>query len=256
MKKHDDETKLKLIEDMGFKKYFQSNTWSEYNREIFDNLAKKYDDTTVLLSFGTKKSIDQKAIDKMPFPENAKVLDVCTGSGDIAVKIAKEYPDSQIIALDASEKMLEVAKIKAKDIKNIKFIKGDALNLPFEDDSFDVAIISFGLRNLESLKNGLLEMQRVVKSNGFVVNIDQGKPSNFLFKIIYYSYFYNISPILGKLVFHRGEFNSFKYLPESNKYFPEQKELVKIFEELGFKNVKNYNYWMGAIAQQIAEVAK
>lgn len=251
---HDNLGKLRLLEDVGFKKYFQASTWSEYNKQFFDNLAKKYDATNALHSFGTKSVIDRKSIEKIDFPPNAKVLDVCAGSGDISIGIAEKYKDTQITALDASEPMLEIAKQKAKNLDNITYVVGDALNLPFADDSFDVAIISFGLRNLENIEKGLLEMQRVVKPGGYVVNIDQGKPSSSLFKMIYQLYFYNIAPLIGGMIFHRGEFNSFRYLPESNKYFPEQKKLVKIFENLGFSDVKNHDYWMGAVSQQIARV--
>ena len=251
---HDNKSKLQLLEDVGFVKYFTGNSWSEYNRKFFDNLAKKYDATNALHSFGTKSIIDKKAIEKIPFPINASVLDLCTGSGDICIRIAKKHPDFKIIALDASEKMLEIAKQKAKGCNNIDFVKGDALSLPYEDNSFDVLIISFGLRNLENIQAGLKEMQRVVKPGGYVVNIDQGKPENPVFKALYQAYFYGIAPLIGKLIFHIGEFNSFKYLPESNKYFPSQQELVKIFEEVGFKDINNYNYLLGAISQQIARV--
>jgi demethylmenaquinone methyltransferase/2-methoxy-6-polyprenyl-1,4-benzoquinol methylase len=150
--------------------------------------------------------------------------------------------------------MLEIAKDKAKHYPNIQYVQGDALKLPYDDNTFDVAIISFGLRNLESLEHGLREMQRVVKPNGYVVNIDQGKPSDPIFRALYHVYFYNIAPIIGKLVFHMGEFNSFRYLPESNKYFPEQRKLVEIFKTVGFVNIQNYDYLMGAVAQQVAQV--
>ncbi len=252
--KHNNKQKLKLIKDVGFDKYFDAESWEDYNRLFFDNLAEKYDATNVMHSFGTKKSIDKKAVGNIPVPKNAKILDLCAGSGDISILLAKKYPDSKIVALDFSKKMLEVAKQKAKGLDNIEFVVGDALNLPYENDCFDVAVISFGLRNLNNLEAGLNEMKRVVKPGGCVTNIDQGKPSNFLFNLAYKIQFYYIAPLLGKLIFHRGEFNSFRYLPESNKYFPKQEQLVNIFENLGFKNVKNYNYWMGAIAQQIAEV--
>ena len=126
--------------------------------------------------------------------------------------------------------------------------------LPFEDATFDGAIISFGLRNLTDIRVGLKEFRRVIKPGGFFCNIDQGKPSNFLFNLAYKTYFYHIAPVLGKVVFHRGEFNSFRYLPESNRYFPDQAEMEKIFNEVGFKNVRTYAFWMGAVAQQIAEV--
>lgn len=256
--KHDNSQKLKLINDVGFSKYFRASSWSEYNKKFFDNLAKKYDATVIMHSFGTKKKIDKAVVEKIPFVENAYVLDICAGTCDVTLQIAQIAQSAQITAFDASYEMLKLGKNKMENagFKNIKYDIGDALNLPYENNSFDVAIISFGLRNLENLQQGLCEMKRVVKSGGYIINVDQGKPANPLFKVIYYTYFYNIAPLLGKLVFHLKEFNSFKYLPESNKYFPAQNELIKIFEELGLQEVKNYDYWMGAIAQQIGRVYK
>jgi ubiquinone/menaquinone biosynthesis C-methylase UbiE len=99
-------------------------------------------------------------------------------------------------------------------------------------------------------------MHRVVRGGGFVSNIDQGKPRNALFRMAYEVHFKRIAPVLGKLVFHRGEFNSFRYLPESNKYFPDQETLVRIFTGLGYRDVVNHDYWCGAVAQQIAMVGK
>jgi ubiquinone/menaquinone biosynthesis C-methylase UbiE len=95
-----------------------------------------------------------------------------------------------------------------------------------------------------------------VRHGGFVSNIDQGKPRNALFRLGYEIHFKRIAPVLGKLVFHRGEFNSFRYLPESNKYFPDQSSLVRIFAENGYRDVVNHDYWCGAVAQQVAFVDK
>lgn len=254
---HNNQKKNKLIESVKFNKYFKAEKWEDYNKQFFDNLAEKYDATNKLHAFGTKHKMDLKAISNIPIPENAKILDVCTGTGDIAIKLADLFPQAEIIGVDVSEKMMDVGreKIKGSD-KKIAFQYEDATKLSFADNTFDVAIISFGLRNLPILEDGLKEMYRVVKHGGFVSSIDQGKPTNIFFNLIYKIYFCNIAPIIGKLIFHRGEFNSFKYLPESNKYFPSQKELIEIFEDIGFQEVSNHNFWVGAVAQQVGKVVK
>ncbi|MFM7261261.1 MAG: ubiquinone/menaquinone biosynthesis methyltransferase [bacterium] len=253
---HDDQAKLALIRDVGFSRYFSATRWRDYNRQFFDGLAEKYDATNDLHSFGTKRRFDRLAVDRLPVQPGARILDLCTGTADIAILLAEKHPDVRIVAVDASTRMLEVARRKAaRHLDRIEFREGDALALDFPDGHFDGAIISFGLRNLESLEGGLRELHRVVRPGGFVSNIDQGKPRNALFRLAYEIHFKRIAPVLGKLVFHVGEFNSFRYLPESNRYFPNQDALVKILEGIGYRDVINHDYWFGAVAQQIATVA-
>lgn len=253
--RHDDAAKLALIRDVGFARYFKASRWRDYNRQFFDGLAEKYDATNDLHSFGTKRRFDREAVDRLPVGHGARILDLCTGTADIAILLARKHPGARITAVDASPRMLEVARRKAAAYaERIEFREGDALALDFPDGHFDGAVISFGLRNLESLEGGLRELRRVVRPGGFVSNIDQGKPRNALFRLAYEVHFKRIAPVLGKLVFHIGEFNSFRYLPESNRYFPDQDRLVAIFNELGYRDVVNHDYWFGAVAQQVAVV--
>lgn len=251
--RHDDLAKLRLIHDVGFDRHFKAATWAEYNRQFFDGLARKYDATNVMHSFGTKRAIDRAAVRRLPITPGMRILDLCTGSGDIAIELARLHPDVRIVGVDASREMLAVAAKKAGPLlERIEFVEGDALALDAPDNSFDGAIISFGLRNLSSLEAGLREMTRVVRPGGFLSNIDQGQPRGALFTLAYEIHFRRIAPILGKLLFHRGEFNSFRYLPESNKYFPSQVTLCAMLEELGLEQVTNHDSWCGAVAQQIA----
>lgn len=252
---HDNRAKLQLIKDTGFDRYFDAESWPEYNRQFFDGLAEKYDSTNELHSLGTKSRFDRRAVARMPITPGMHLLDLCTGSGDLAIEIARQHPDVRITGIDASENMLEVARRKSAGFADrIHYETGDALDLNYADDAFDGAVISFGLRNLESLESGLAELKRVVRPGGFVCNIDQGKPSNPLFNLIYNVQFKHVAPVLGKLVFHRGEYNSFRYLPESNRYFPDQQTLASIFAEIGYEGTKVYDYWFGAVSQQIGTV--
>lgn len=255
MTTHNDQAKLRLIRDAGFDRHFSASGWADYNRQFFDGLAEKYDATNVLHSLGTKRRFDRRAVARLPVSPGDHLLDLCTGSGDIAILIAREHPGVRITAIDASEKMLDVARRKAAGLLNrITFTTGDALALDAEENQFDGAVISFGLRNLSSLTGGLRELYRVVRPGGFVCNIDQGKPRNPVFRLIYELQFKRVAPVLGKVIFHRGEFNSFRYLPESNKYFPDQTTLAELFREVGFTDVRGYDYWFGAVAQQVATV--
>ena len=234
------------------KNIFNNKSKSEYVHDIFENLAVDYDLMNYIMSFGMHKFVKKQAVKNVPIQNNAKILDVCCGTGDISIFAAEKYDDSvKIIGIDFSEKMLKIAAKKAKKYKNIEFITGDALNLPFEDNYFDAVFISFGLRNLEDLKKGIIELQRVTKKSGYVVNLDFGKPKNVqgqLFRL----YFSGIVPLIGKLI--HGNSMPYSYLTKSFEDFPAQEELVGIFYELGFEEVKNYNFAFDAIAQQVATV--
>lgn len=253
---HDDRSKLRLIHDTGFDRHFQAEEWAEYNRQFFDGLAKKYDATNWLHAMGTKRIYyDRLSVARLPIGVNAHLLDLCTGSGDIAIRMARAHPDARVTGVDASPRMLEVARRKARKLLDrVRFLQGDALALDFPDDHFDGAVISFGLRNLSSLERGLTEMRRVVRPGGFVCNIDTGKPRPHLFRFAYGVQSRRITPALGKLMFHLGEYNSFRYVPESNRYFPHQDVLVEIFERVGLERVRLHEYWFGAVAQQIGIV--
>lgn len=220
-------------------------------KQMFNNIAKNYDKLNNIMTFNQQLNIKKRAIANVSLQPNFKVLDVCTGTGDIAIYIAQNIiKEGKVIGVDFSENMLEIAKTKAKGTENIEFQLGDALNLPFEDGEFDACFISFGLRNLTDLKAGLSEIKRVTKKGGTVVNIDTGKPKG-LIKIIHGIFFFKIIPIIGKLF--NGNSAPYKYLPQSTQNFPSADELVEIFEELGLNNVKKFDFLFGAISQQLGE---
>lgn len=244
--------KLALLDSVEFKKHFQAGNWEDYNRQFFNALAPKYDFLNQVLSFGRQNQFKKKAIERAAIKPGDHVLDVCTGSGDMALWIAEKYPACRVTGIDVAENMLEIARRRTAHLPNVTFKKADAMSLDFEDHFFDVTLISFGLRNLRDLEEGLLELKRVTRPGGKLVNLDLGKPRGSIRRFLYQLYFGRFIPFLGKTLFHRGEFNSFQYLPSSNRYFPEQDELAAILQKLGFQNVRNYDYMFGAVAQQVA----
>jgi demethylmenaquinone methyltransferase/2-methoxy-6-polyprenyl-1,4-benzoquinol methylase len=247
-----DQNKQKLVNKM-FRQHFKANSWNEYNRAFFDGIAKKYDATNRFTSFGTKWLLDRRVVAKFKLPKQAKILDLCAGTCDISIALAKKYPDAKITAFDASKEMLLIGekKLAKLGLSNVKTIVGDAMNMQFSDQTFDLVIVSFGLRNLENTELGLVEMKRVTKNGGLVVNVEYGKPSNAILRFVYWLYFENIAPVIGKVLFHIGEFNSFRYLPESNKSFPNQAQLCLMMKKVGLREIKNYNYFLGAVGQQV-----
>lgn len=220
-------------------------------QNMFDNIAASYDKLNNIISFGRHLDVKKRAINNVALKPDVKILDLCTGTGDIAIYIAKNIvKDGQVIGVDFSQEMLKIARKKGQGVENLTFIKVDALDLPFKDEEFDACFISFGLRNLTNLKKGLQEMKRVTKKGGFVINIDTGKPKGIM-GFVYNLFFFHIIPLLG-LVFS-GKLTPYKYLPESTKKFPNPDELVKIFEEIGLKDIKRHDFLFGAISEQIGE---
>lgn len=232
--------------------FFKNKSKSDYVHELFDELSADYDILNDVISMGQHKFVKKQAIKNVRIRTGMKILDVCTGTGDIPLFIAKKFVDNvKIIGADFSDNMLEIAKKRTQNYKNIEIINADAMNLPFEDETFDVVFISFGLRNLNDLKKGIEELKRVTRKNGYVVNLDVGKPKGIFFHPAKL-YFYTIVPLLGKLIHGKGE--PYSYLHHSREDFPEQDELVKIFYELGFSTVKKHDFMFGVMSQQIARV--
>lgn len=250
---YDKEKKLALIDSVEFNKHFRADKWEDYNREFFNALAPKYDFLNQILSMGMQDRFKLKALERSGIKPGDRVLDICTGSGDMAIWIARKYPDCRVVGIDAAEKMLDIARRRAEGLPNVSFKKADAMHLSFDDHFFDVSLISFGLRNLTDLEGGLLEMKRVTRPGGKVMNLDLGKPQGSVKRFLYEMYFGQWIPFLGRTFFHRGEFNSFQYLPSSNRYFPDQRQLVEIFNRLGFRNTCAYEYMFGGVSQQVAE---
>jgi len=225
-------------------------------RELFNGIASDYDRMNEALSLGKNRAIKEHAIDHLIIDPGSAILDVCTGSGDIAIFIAKKFPSCRIVGIDASEKMIALARQRAKDFPNITFEIGSALHLPFDNHMFDRTVISFGLRNVADLGQCLSEMKRVTKQGGFVSSLDCGKPQNTMIKVFHALYLSSVIPLLGKILFHPTGYNSFAYLQKSQKYFPHQHELCTIFERIGLEQVMNYDFILGAVAQQVGRVCK
>lgn len=233
------------------KEFFNNKPKAEYVKEMFENLAVDYDLMNYVISFGMHKFVKKQAVKNVPVKSAEKILDVCCGTGDISIFAAERFGSSaEITGVDFSENMLEIAEKKAHKYTNIKFMNADAMNLPFEDETFDVVFISFGLRNLSDFNKAILELKRVTKKDGFVINLDFGKPKSIPGQI-FRLYFFGIVPMLGSII--HGNSVPFSYLPHSCEEFPDQERLVEIFQGMGFSEVKNFDFAFGAIAEQIAK---
>ena len=184
-------------------------------------------------------------------PKN--ILDVATGTGDLAIAMLKATPD-KITGIDISNGMLEIGrkKIKEKGLEDkITLQQADSENLPFEDNNFDAVCVSFGARNFENLEKGLSEMFRVLKPGGKLYILEFSQPDIFPFKQIYQFYFRYILPLLGKVVSNDNA--AYNYLPESVNAFPYGKKLNKIIENCGYNKAQDHSLTMGIASIYIAE---
>jgi len=225
---------------------------SFYVKKMFSSIASKYDFFNDLISFGMHRNWKNFIIKLADLKENDFSLDICTGTGDIAIKLAKENK-GKVIGLDFVEEMLEIANLKAKNLKLDKvltFKQGDFLNLPFEDNTFDVVTVGYGLRNVTDIPKAIDEMKRVAKDGARIISLDLGKPKLPIYKDIYYFYFYKIMPILTSLFQSKKE--AYDYLPNSLSEFPAQEGLIKIMQDKGLKNVKCYEFALGSTAIHFA----
>jgi len=212
---------------------------------MFNDIAHRYDFLNHFLSMG----IDiqwRKTVRKTLLPfKPKKILDVATGTGDLAIELSKLKPES-IIGVDIAEKMLEIGKQKIKKKKLDKIISmevGDSENLRFYDHYFDAVTVAFGVRNYENLQKGLKEMRRVLKPGGMVAILEFSKPKSFPFKNIYNLYFNTLLPTFGKAVSTHD--SAYTYLPESVQSFAEDEAFLKEMKDAGYKNCRQKRLTFG-----------
>lgn len=205
--------------------------------KMFDTISGEYDGLNRVISFGIDIKWRKKVVDivKATNPEN--ILDIATGTGDLAINLA-ETSAKKIIGLDISSGMLDVGKqkIKAKNLdQKIDMVIGDSENMPFDDNTFDAITVAFGVRNFETLENGLKDILRVLKPGGIFVILETSVPTKFPFKQGYQFHSKVILPTVGKL-FSKDK-TAYKYLSESANAFPYGEALNNILRKIGFSNV-------------------
>ena len=212
---------------------------SETVEGTFAGIAPRYDLANHLLSFGMDFSWRRRLVRTCLATHPSEVLDLATGSGDVAFALGAALPsESEIIGLDFCQPMLDQAIIKSKgrgSPSNLKFLLGDCLNLPFDDASFDAVTIAFGLRNLEDRGRGLSEMLRVLRPGGRLLVLEFSKPF-LLLRPFYFLYLHAVLPVLAWLI--TRDRKAYQYLGSSIHGFPDRKGLTKEFLEAGFAKVE------------------
>lgn len=205
---------------------------------MFNRIAGKYDFLNHFLSMGIDKGWRRKAINTLQSLQPKDILDIATGTGDLAIEALHLQPH-RIIGVDISEGMLEIGrkKIAGKKLEDrISLQYGDSEALPFDAGTFDAITCAYGVRNFENLEKGIAEMQRVLRTGGRIAILEFSKPKRFPVKQFYGCYFRYILPVLGKAV--SKDATAYTYLPQSVAAFPEGQDFCKILKKHGFKNTK------------------
>lgn len=218
--------------------------------DVFSNVAGKYDLMNDAMSFGVHRLWKRDFVRKARLRPGMKCLDVAGGTGDIAMLMAREVTDKgKVTIFDINKEMLDVGKERVIDkgfIGPIRFVQGNAEELPFYDDSFDVVTVSFGIRNVTRLEKAFREMMRVVRPGGKVMCLEFSHPTNRLISTLYDFFSFNVIPEIGNVL--AKDKDSYRYLVESIRKFPDQESLKRILEACGLYKVKYYNLTNGIAA--------
>jgi demethylmenaquinone methyltransferase/2-methoxy-6-polyprenyl-1,4-benzoquinol methylase len=205
---------------------------------MFNNIAWRYDFLNHFLSLGIDKYWRRKAIGLLRNEQPKIILDIATGTADLAIEAMKLDPE-KIFGIDLSPDMIRIGKekLRKKNLHNkVELFEADSENLFFEDNKFDAVTVAFGVRNFENLQKGLSEMNRVLKPGGRVVILEFSKPGNRFIKSLYQFYSTRICPFIGKAISKDGA--AYSYLHESIEVFPDGENFLNIISDTGFKDVR------------------
>jgi demethylmenaquinone methyltransferase/2-methoxy-6-polyprenyl-1,4-benzoquinol methylase len=221
---------------------------------VFEKIYGNYDKMNSVISFQQHKRWRKDTMRRMNVQKGQSALDVCCGTADWTIALAEAVgPTGKVVGLDFSKNMLKIGqeKIKEQQLHQVSLIHGNAMELPFEDHSFDYVTIGFGLRNVPDYLQVLKEMNRVLKPGGMAVCLETSQPTMFGFKQIYYFYFRFVMPLFGRLF--AKSYSEYSWLQESARDFPGMKELASMFKQAGFNNVRFKPYSGGVAAVHIGE---
>lgn len=231
------------------KPYNSQKTKKEEVQQMFDNIAPTYDKLNHILSLSIDKMWRRRVVRKVRRMKPEKIMDLATGTGDLAIKMAKAMPKAKIMGVDLSEKMLAVAaeKVRRKGLDDhIALYQGDAENLDVTDGVLDVVTVAFGVRNFGNLEQGLSEIMRSLRSGGHIVVLEFSTPRNWLVRKCYQFYSNHVMKPVGGMV--SKDRKAYDYLPDSIVEFPDRERFLEIMHRTGFVECRRFSQSFG-IAQ-------
>ena len=218
----------------------------EKARKVFNEVFNKYDVMNDIMSFGIHRVWKERLIDWMNPKKNDYLIDLASGTGDIAKAFLKRTKNNgKVVCIEPNKLMIEEGKKKLKNYKNINWILGQAEKLPVKSDQFDICSISFGIRNFSNIEKSLREARRVLKTGGRIICLEFSKVDNEVLKKFYKIYSKTI-PIIGKYVIGKSE--PYEYLTKTIDEFYSQEELLNLFKKNGFDNVEYRNLSGGIVS--------
>ena len=203
---------------------------------VFQHISSNYDMMNDIISVGLHRGWKDSLAEEIS-QKGKSILDVCCGTGDLTVMLSKKDVLNEVTGLDFSQNMLSVAKnrVEKNDVKNVKLVQGNAMELPFEDNCFDCAVISFGLRNVADYSKVISEMTRVIKKGGWIYCLEASYPDSKYIKPFFRLYFRHIMPRLAGLI--TGKQKEYEWLNESTELFLKKNELAELFKKCGLSDV-------------------
>lgn len=234
--------------------YDDSRCKTEQVREMFDSIAPAYDFMNRMMTFGIDKLWRLRAVNMLRRKSPQHILDVATGTGDLAMLMFKKLRPGRITGVDLSPGMIAVAEKKVAEAGldgAIRFMNEDCLDLPFAPEVFDCITVAYGVRNFEHLDRGYAEMYRVMQRGGTLCVIELSTPRSPLVKPFYKFYTRHIIPWVGKAV--SRDVRAYSYLPESIAAVPQGEEMLQLISEAGFKNCRCRRFTFGTCSVYLAE---
>ena len=221
---------------------------------MFDAIAPRYDFLNHVLSAGMDRGWRDRAVDALSLSSGARVLDLCTGTGDLAIAIVHRASGATVVGIDFAGEMVRLARVKVTAAaldRRIRLVRGDATSIPLPDGSCDAATIAFGIRNVAEPQRALAELARVIKPGGRLAILEFGEPRIPGIRTLYSWYFRYLLPLIGRLVSNHQ--SAYSYLPASVGAFPPPSEFSRVLAATGFSHVRAVPLTFGIVYLFTAE---